>query len=56
MEDNIIDVNETASKVFGYSKEEFLSMKLPDLQASEVRGVPGSVIKSELNKYGHGHF
>jgi len=46
--DEIIDSNETATRIFGYTKEEFLSMKLPDIQAPEVRGVPGTVIKTEF--------
>ncbi len=46
--DEIIDSNETATRIFGYTKEEFLSLKLPDIQAPEVRGIPGTVIKSEF--------
>lgn len=50
-EDRLIDANEKASKIFGYTKEEFLNMSVSDLQAPEVRGTPGTVIKSELEKY-----
>jgi len=50
-DDSILDVNEAACKKFGYSKEEFLLLKIPDIQAPEVRGAPGTVIKSELEKY-----
>lgn len=49
--DEIIDSNETATRIFGYTKEEFLSLKLPDIQAPEVRGIPGTVIKSEFELY-----
>src|SRR5207237_507744 len=31
-----------------YSREELLSMTVPDLQAPEVRGRPGTVVKGEL--------
>ncbi len=52
--DQLIDANKKASKVFGYSKEELLKMTVSDFQAPEVRGKPGTVIKSELEKYGEG--
>ena len=55
-DDDIIDANEAASKVFGYTKIEFVSMKLSDLQAPEVRGLPGTVAKSEQEKYGEHPF
>ncbi|NMC77128.1 MAG: PAS domain S-box protein, partial [Candidatus Methanofastidiosa archaeon] len=50
-EDKFIDANEAASRIFGYTKEELVKMEISDLQAPEVRGVPGTIVKSELEKY-----
>lgn len=47
-EDDILEVNMQACKLLGYSRQELLNMKVPDLQAPEVRGRLGDVIKSEL--------
>jgi PAS domain S-box-containing protein len=46
--DDIIGVNQRACDLLGYSREELLAMKVPNLQAPEVRGLPGTVIKGEL--------
>jgi PAS domain S-box-containing protein len=46
--DEILDVNTRACKLLGYSREELLRMHVPDLQAPEVRGQLGTVIKGEL--------
>ncbi len=48
--DEILDVNSRACELLGYSREELLALKVPDLQAPERRGLPGSVIKSELSR------
>lgn len=50
-EDRFIDANKKASKIFGYTKEEILNMSVSDFQAPEVKGIPGTLIKSELEKY-----
>ncbi|MCC7572259.1 MAG: PAS domain S-box protein [Candidatus Methanofastidiosum sp.] len=55
-DDSIIDVNEAACRKFGYSKNEFLSLIIPDLQAPELRGKAGKTIKRELEKYGEKPF
>jgi PAS domain S-box-containing protein len=47
-DDAIIGANLRACKLLGYSQEELLSKMVPDLQAPEVRGSPGTVIKGEL--------
>src|SRR5262249_39174748 len=47
-DDAIIGVNRRACDLLGYSPDELLSKKVPDLQAPEVRGHPGTVIKGEL--------
>ncbi len=49
--DEILEVNQRACELFGYSREELLAMKVPDLQAPEARGRVGNVIKSELKKF-----
>ncbi len=49
--DEIIDVNQRAADLLGYSREELLQIKVPELQAPEVRGQTGSVIAQELAQY-----
>src|SRR5262245_1919807 len=47
-DDAIIGVNVRACELLGYSREELLSKMVPDLQAPELRGRLGTVIKTEL--------
>jgi PAS domain S-box-containing protein len=47
-DDEILDVNSRACDLLGYSRAELLRLKVPDLQAPEVRGEPGRVIRNEL--------
>jgi PAS domain S-box-containing protein len=54
--DDIIEANERACTLLGYSRNELLGMKVPDLQAPEVRGQPGRVIHEEVDKHGSGTF
>ena len=54
-DDSIVDVNRRACEMLGYTREELLTMKVPDLQAPEVRGREGSVIRKEL-EYGGAPF
>jgi formate hydrogenlyase transcriptional activator len=49
--DEIIAVNQRACELLGYSRGELLRMRVPDLQAPEVRGTPGTVIKEELKRH-----
>ena len=51
--DEITDVNRRACEMLGYSREELLNMNIPDLQAPEVRGQAGSVVKTEIARYGN---
>jgi PAS domain S-box-containing protein len=51
-DDQIIDVNQRACELMGYSREELLAMTVPDLQAPEVRKPKGSAIKYELERFG----
>ena len=48
MDDRILDANIAASKMLGYTREEFKTMTIPDIQSPKVRGEVGSVIKNEL--------
>jgi PAS domain S-box-containing protein len=54
--DDIIEVNERACTLLGYSRDELLRMKVPDLQAPEARGQPGRVIREETDKHGGATF
>ena len=54
--DEILDVNPRMCELMGYSRQELLSMRVPDLQAPEVRGTAGSVIKGDLARHGHATF
>jgi PAS domain S-box-containing protein len=47
-DDAIVGVNHRACELLGYSRDELLAKKVPDLQAPEVRGQLGTVIKGEL--------
>ena len=49
--DEIIDANHRACQLLGYTREKLLAMKVPDLQAPEIRGQEGSVVKGELKRY-----
>jgi PAS domain S-box-containing protein len=51
-DDDILDANQSACELWGYSREELLTMKVTDLQAPEVRGPRGGVIKGELAVHG----
>jgi PAS domain S-box-containing protein len=54
--DEIIDVNEQACALLGYSRDELLDMTVADLQAPEVRGLVGRVIRDEIEKHGSATF
>lgn len=51
-EDEILDANPAACVLLGYSREELLAMKVSDLQAPELRGQLGNVIRNELSRHG----
>jgi PAS domain S-box-containing protein len=50
-DDDIVAVNQRATDLLGYSRAELLRMKVSDLQAPEVRGSLGTVIKGELQRH-----
>jgi PAS domain S-box-containing protein len=50
-DDDIIAVNQRACELLGYSRDELLAMKVSDLQAPEVRGPRGGVIRGELENH-----
>ena len=54
--DEIIEVNERACALLGYSRQELLTMKVCDLQAPEIRGPVGGVIRGELERHGDATF
>ncbi len=54
--DDIIEVNERACALVGYSRHELLRMRVRDLQAPEVRGQAGRVIREEMDKHGGATF
>ena len=49
--DEILDVNQKACDLLGYSREELLTMKVPDIQAPECRGEAGCVLRDELTTH-----
>ena len=51
-DDRIIDANRHTCTMLGYTREELLGMSIPDLQAPEVRGSPGTVATKEVEQYG----
>ena len=55
-DDHILEVNPRMCEMTGYSREELLTMCVSDLQAPEVRGVPGQVVRSELARHGSAMF
>ena len=54
--DDIVDANERACALLGYSRHELLTMKVPDLQAPEVRGQVGRVIRERIETHGSATF
>jgi PAS domain S-box-containing protein len=50
-DDTIIDVNQRACELLGYTRAELLAMSIADLQAPEVRGTPGRVLSDELDRH-----
>lgn len=46
--DRILDINNRACELLGYTREELLQMHVSDLQAPEYRGTKGNVIKEEI--------
>ena len=54
--DEIVEVNERACALLGYSREELLKMKVSDLQAPEFGGQVGSVVRDEIEKHGGATF
>ena len=50
LNDRIIDTNTASSTMLGYKREEFQTMTIADIQAPEVRGKVGSIIRNELTR------
>ena len=50
--DEIVEVNERACALLGYSRQELLTMKVSDLQPPEMRGQAAGVIRGELERHG----
>lgn len=49
--DEIVDVNPAACALLGYSREELLGLHVIDLQAPEIRGQAGNIVRGELLRY-----
>jgi len=52
LDDRILDANQAACELYGYSRDELLSMHVVDLQAPERRGTRGAVITQEIEHHG----
>ena len=50
--DEILEVNPRLCALMGYTRDELVRMHVADLQAPEVRGLPGQVITHELAEHG----
>ena len=50
--DEIIDANQRAADLVGYTRAELLKLHVSDLQAPEVRGQSGRVVADELARHG----
>jgi PAS domain S-box-containing protein len=46
--DDILDANQRACEMLGYTRDELLALKVPDVQNPETRGRTGEVVRSEL--------
>jgi PAS domain S-box-containing protein len=49
--DEILEVNQQACDLLGYSRDELLSMNITDIQAPACRGTPGEVLRKEFIEY-----
>jgi PAS domain S-box-containing protein len=49
--DEITAVNERMCDLFGYSRQELLSMTISDLQAPEIRRETGTIVRGEVDQY-----
>lgn len=54
--DAIIDANQRACDLLGYTRAELLSLHIPDIQAAGRRGPIGHTIRAELAQYGEAPF
>lgn len=52
LDDRILDANHAACRLYGYSRDELLAMRINDLQAPERRAPAGTVIRDEIDRYG----
>lgn len=50
-QDEIIDANQRAAELLGYTRAELLTLHVSDLQAPEVRGEAGQIVTDELTRY-----
>ncbi len=50
--DEIIDANSRICEMLGYSRDELLQLRIPDIQAPEMRGEAGNVVQGEFSRYG----
>ncbi len=52
----IIDVNESATRHYGYSKEEFLDLRAPDLICDRSQAEPGFLSSGDQSRYTSGRW
>ncbi len=51
LQDAIVDANQRACEMLGYTRAELLRLTVADLQAPESRGIAGQIIKNELAQH-----
>jgi len=51
LDDRIVEVNPHFCELMGYSRDEMLQLTVADLQAPEVRGKPGSIVRKEIEEH-----
>ena len=55
-QDRIVEANQRACNMLGYTRDELCTLTISDIQAPECRGPRGAVIRGEITRYGEQPF